>query len=815
MMRRTTRRIVTTLAFVVASLATVVAAQEYALDVSVATSAKAATFQIGPDGGAIPLTLLNTGKASTGPITISVTPFLSEAGERLEPLLSAGTQRARTITLKTPADFVSCDLVVPALNGHGPFTGSLIIRVGNAAATRQVVAISSATPSRPAALQVTPESEVKAFVIGMPMWRSHESAPPTHNPSLGPSFEIRMRDGAEKWPVTQVTPGPVAVVKSPDGFTASQHIAFYDSQRRLVTFPRTIAPSGETLTMQLLNLEAGEYSATIPFHAANGAIEPRRFTFTANVKHHWIWAVLCLSFALLLSFGASKLVDIRNERLRLTKRIETLFPAWLETEEQTLALVWISSIQTQARRLSRTWLLPSLDTIHARLDKVEALLKPVTTLRRVREEIRRSQGLPDFAKRRAMTTARRIADRLDFEMDQATLNDQITDITKLRDWIGPSPERPYAEDLAVSVNQLLANVDLAAIPAGGQPLVKTLVTELKQALPTKLDELNARELQYAKLKILWERRNAPEFPELVTAAGASVGALFKAADTSAWRRLKDSQNRTLSHSSVEPVDAHELMVFRFSTGDADLDDTYFVKHALRYEWHFDHKKKKDDTVGKKHFGSDAITMSPRVPQYAMFVGTFHPSVTVFFEAHGQKDSQKVTGRVVTIGSGGVFIPVKGFAVGEMVQLLLAFVAAVTTGLQTFYFKSGGFGSLPDYLTLFAWGATIDQFKNFLQKLPTATQAIQGTALTTTVQTASPGPAGGGAGQPAGPAVANAQPVNAAANPGANEPAAPQPQPAPAAQGNQQGEPAPAAPQTPPAIADPPRPQQLPLNGEKI
>jgi hypothetical protein len=818
--RRTTRRIVTTLAFVVASLATIAAAQEYALDVSVATSAKAATFQIGSDGGQIPLTLLSTGKAPAGPITVSVTPFLSEAGERIEPQLSAGTQRGKTITLKTPADLVSCDLVVPALNGPGPFTGSLIIRVGKAAATRQVVAISSSTPSRPAALQVMPENEVKAFEIGMPMWRSHGPAPPTLDPSLGPTFEIRMRDGAEKWPVTQVTPGPVAVVKSPDGFAVSQHIAFYDSQRRLVTFPRTIAASGETLTMQLVNLEAGEYSATIPFHAANGAIEPRRFTFTANVKHHWFWAVLCLSFALLLSYGASKLVDIRNERLRLTRRIETVFPAWLESEEQTLALVWISSIQTQARHLSRTWLLPSLDTIHARLDKVEALLKPITTLRRVREEIRRSQGLPDFAKRRALTTARRIADRLDYEMDQATLNEQVTDISKLRDWIGPSPERPYAEDLAVSVNQLLANVELAAIPASGQSLVRTLVTELKQPLPTKLDELNAREQQYAKLKILWERRNAPEFPELVTAAGTSVGALFKAADTSAWRRLKDAKARTLSHSSDEPVDAHEPMVFEFSTGDTDLDDTYFVKHALRYVWHFDHKRKKDETVGRKPFSSDATTMSPRVPQYAMHVGTFHPSVTIVFEAHGQKDSQKVTGRIVTIGGSGAFNPVKGFSVGEMVQLLLAFVAAVTTGLQTFYFKSGGFGSLPDYLTLFAWGTTIDQFKNFLQKLPTATQAIQGTAVTTPVQTASPGPSGGGAGQPAGPAAANAQPVTAAAHPaGANAPAAPQQPAAPPPQGNVQGggpaKPAPAAPQAPPDIADPPRPQQLPLNGEKI
>src|SRR6185503_11361088 len=154
---------ITALVFAVACLATATAAQEFTLDVSVATSTKAATFQVPLAGGSIPLTLLNTGKAASAPITLSVTPFMSEAGERIEPTLSAGTQRGKRITVKTDNELVSCELVVPALNGPGPFTGSLLIKVGTAKATRQVVAIAPTTAARPAALQVMPESDVKAF----------------------------------------------------------------------------------------------------------------------------------------------------------------------------------------------------------------------------------------------------------------------------------------------------------------------------------------------------------------------------------------------------------------------------------------------------------------------------------------------------------------------------------------------------------------------------------------------------------------------------------------------------------------------------
>jgi hypothetical protein len=769
------------LALALIAVASRAAAQDYALDVSVAASAKAATFQVPSAGGSIPLTLLNTGKAAAGDISIHVTPFLSDAGERIEPQLAAGAQRSTTVTLTT-ADLVSCELVVPALPGAGPFTGSLIIRTGEGAPTRQVVAITPTTASRPAVLHVMPEAETKPFVIRRPFFRSHVSPPAELDASLGPTFDIRLGDAALKWPVNQVDIGPLTILKSPDGFGGSD-VAFYDAAHRRVTFPRTIPASGETLTLQLLNLVAGEYSATIPFQSANGATEPTRFTFTANVKHDWTWAVLCVSVALLLSFAASKLVDIRNERMRLTRRIEQLSPAWLRQEEQTLAIVWVICILSQARKHSRRWLLPGLDTIHARLDKVEALLPLLGSLRRARSEIISSQALTRFAKTRVLTLVRRIAEAIDPELDLAVLNEQAPRIAALRDWTRGDPAIPYKADLTVSVDQLLGNVEVAAIPTEGQNLVRELLQELDSALPDGLRELEIREQQYARLKILWERRKANEFPQLLSAANGPIEQLFAAADTAAWERLERAKKR-ITCSATGRTDAQDPIIFSFSTDDAELNETYFVKHALRYEWHFDLIGKKRRT--ERQFHTEATTNAPRVPQFALFPGTLRPVVAVFFG----NSVQKANGAPITISRNSAFNALNGFSVGEMVQLGLAFVAAVTTGLQTFYFKAGGFGSLPDYLTLFAWGATIDQLKNFLQKLPTSQQSIQGAAASTTPSGQTPVPTSAAAGKTAAPT-----PTSTTGTPA--PPATPSPAPA----------------VTPPEIPEPNTPPSLPLNGE--
>ena len=59
--------------------------------------------------------------------------------------------------------------------------------------------------------------------------------------------------------------------------------------------------------------------------------------------------------------------------------------------------------------------------------------------------------------------------------------------------------------------------------------------------------------------------------------------------------------------------------------------------------------------------------------------------------------------------------------------------AVVTGLSMFYFKGSTWGSYQDYLSLFLWGAGVDQGKTFLQSL----QASSTTGTTGTTGATAP------------------------------------------------------------------------------
>jgi len=74
------------------------------------------------------------------------------------------------------------------------------------------------------------------------------------------------------------------------------------------------------------------------------------------------------------------------------------------------------------------------------------------------------------------------------------------------------------------------------------------------------------------------------------------------------------------------------------------------------------------------------------------------------------------GTALQIAKSSDFGTLSGLAKIEKISWLLASIVAIVTGLSTFYFKGGSFGSFQDYLTLFLWGAGVDQGKNFLQAM---------------------------------------------------------------------------------------------------
>lgn len=773
------------------------AAQDIVLELPLPTPPKAVAVQVPGGGVPIPLTLVKTGTAATS-VKLVVTPFGSDTGEQLVPRLSSSNaaESGNELTLDAKdRQFLTATLVVPALPTPGPFRGNVFVVLDNGTPLQQVVTITAASPPRPAALEVQPETDSRVHIVRTPFWFSEYSPPKELDLSLGPTFDIRVSDAAGRWPVSGLGLGPAGVAKAPGSFNFTDHAALYGEDDQLLQHPIPVPASGRTVRLQLGGLTAGEYNITVPFLAANATGE-RKLVLIVFSKHHVGYAVLCLVVALITSYLASKLVSIRTERVRLTDRINELRPAWLQKEPQSLAVAWIQSIESQARRLAETWTLPSPETIHKRLDRAHGLLRSLDRLRRMRREIRESE-LPRLATARALKVAERLSGRLDPEMSDAELAEFDTAITDLRGWTQGQGQARYSADLSAAIARLLTEItpDAIAVEGHRQRIVE-LVNELKTALPTSTAELEVRERRYAMLKILWERRGAPEFANLLPLVARGIDPMFQVADEAAWARVEARRDQLAvvlaSHKNGLSPEAFDPLTFRLTTGDPSLDATFLVMHGLTYEWNFELTGKK-----RKRAPLRSSTSTPYVPIFAPFAGAMSPSVKLV-HARGWLSA---SGKAVTVTRSRRFAVSNSVSTGELLQLGLAFVVAVMTGLQTFYYRTASFGSLADYMGLFAWGATIDQVKNFLQRLPaspstTAVASLPVPAVLTPSPTSTPAATTTPAAQvpfmvpPTGPgAAAGAGTASASAAP---------------AVGN------PAPPAAPPTIPDPVRPSSLPI-----
>jgi hypothetical protein len=151
--------------------------------------------------------------------------------------------------------------------------------------------------------------------------------------------------------------------------------------------------------------------------------------------------------------------------------------------------------------------------------------------------------------------------------------------------------------------------------------------------------------------------------------------------------------------------AFRPLIFGFTTGDPDLDCTYLVLHRLKYRWTFT----RDDAT------STFETDGPNVVEYAEDAGELGVVLKIY-PTENPEDSIELHGSPVPVVATTDFAWHKGVERVEIISFCLGAVAALATGLLTFYFKSPSWGSPQDYLTLFLWGAAVDQTKNALQLL---------------------------------------------------------------------------------------------------
>lgn len=740
----------------------------YTLDVLATTGQKEISLTV-PPNGVVPITLIGRTSPTGETIDLHLSEFVSETGGSVrvalsipdEPTLPAQPDR-RNIRITKP--LVPINLVVPTLPTAGKYTGRLILSAKGRGPLIWMITLSRAKKQSPAELTLYPQIvsrlATKKFCL---FSKSPEDA----------AFTVTLREKNREWPLENITVSLEQVTKAPEGGFDFNNIDFIYNGVTLCPSPLSREPTSKKSTtlvteefiskipegeqanieVKLHDLQAGEYIATLRFRAANSVeSDSQKLALTIKVRQSWGWAVIILLIAVIISFIATKGLSIMRQSSTLQKRISELNQAWLRTEPPISSVVWARATLRQAEDLSRSCLLSSPTEIESRLDQVEKLLALLDQIRKLRIELERLSNNP-FITRRALQALDRIIYRLgEGPPDEKTRLLIDEKLAKLNNWLDPNKvNQCYGEDLKEAIDLLIIGISPEEInhmkPETAQE-IQRLVDKLRQekeSLPSLSCQamIDLEEQYYARLKILWERREYEEFDKLVEESKSLlVEKILKKVDEAAWADLKRAQSEgrlvinVPQPSGPEFLEAYQPINFSLSAGDPRVDETYLFKHGLEYHWTFTLERNdrfyrlinwvrtrlrsllKREVEPPQNLTPTSV--EPRVVQYAPWPSKLTPSVSISYKGKVPPEEIKVTykGASLPIVGSRVFHWMKGFEWSEIISLVISIIFGIGTGLATLYFSSETFGSLKDYLTLFLWGAGVDQTKNALQILQT-------------------------------------------------------------------------------------------------
>jgi hypothetical protein len=740
---RPDRRVVAGLALTLVLLAVSTEAAEappFALDVAASASQEVALTV--PPNALVPLTIIRTSQTGApGSIDLLLSEFTGEQGNSISVDLSIPgepkrQQQRQQRGVKVSGPLLPIRLAVPKLPTGGKYTGRLILIADGKDLLVWKIVLTGLGGFRPATLLL--DRGAVTFNVTLPLirWQTAHCLPQLGSwrplcwgPTEEPHFSVHLREKSGQWLLERVAVRLEQVTKAPaQGFDVNRNLAFWFNDVAIADFGASPAPGERvvqvgaqaTVRMALRNLNAGEYNAILRFQAANSVDDDgQRLVLAVQVRHPIWGAIGVLLVALILSFLATKFVGMLRQRAAFLQRLREIRPSWLSQEPLVLPVVWVRALLRQAEDLSHRFWLTGQSQIDARLGQVSGLISVLARVRQIRQEF--DQYLPkDFVKVRAIVALSRIISRLDASplSEQATAQ-FVKELDALANWIQANQQQAYYwAELSDAINDLLAEVKLDAITDPiAKPIFARLVTTLANPnMPPNLRAMMDLEGEYARLKILWERRNTPEFPLLVAKEQARepLAAIFHVADEEAWRRLMQAPPEQFQivlpqAIGLDPIEAYDPLIFKLETTAAVLAQTHLFLHGLRYEWTFRLEHKHGSLVLKP------VTTEPQVVQYMPKPGTLTVSVTI--RRNGATKGVGPT-QLAAISRSRDFSLWKAFERVDFLAFAIAGVVAIVSGLAMFYAKNPSFGTLQDYLSLFTWAAGVDQGKNLVQALQT-------------------------------------------------------------------------------------------------
>ena len=252
-----------------------------------------------------------------------------------------------------------------------------------------------------------------------------------------------------------------------------------------------------------------------------------------------------------------------------------------------------------------------------------------------------------------------------------------------------------------------------------RPIFKDCAQQYRPALEnaktqaTSLGLKMKAEETYQRLAILLEMSRRGQ---AALAAGlgndASIDKVRGTVDDAWWELLKNPNKKLIVKgppAKPDPPQAYQSATFEVQTPNDFLGSTYLMRKKLTYDWTISILSERGKELGPLRVTS----YQPRVAQYSPQAGTMTASVKISYQG---KAGPEVSADPIPVAKSSVFRIFTKYEAADLIGFALAAAASVASGLTLYALKPVFVGSLQDYLTLFVWGASIDQGKNFLQSL---------------------------------------------------------------------------------------------------
>jgi hypothetical protein len=724
-------------------------AQEIALTIPTPT---VLSFKIVRGGGPVP-----------EGFAIDVGNFTNPQGITVPVSLSTGSDPDKGATHVEPGAFtqglLAVNLHVKQFPAPGKYVGQVIVTIPGTAGAPSAPAqstfwrftLTSSSEVRPATLVLDQNAVTVAGARAFCLPWSRSWCLGADDPLV---VTVHVRDKTGNWPLTGVTARLDQGLKTPGTSfdVSSQLAAKFNGQPVSDLFSASSAPQAASpsppaaaatgartvpareqaaVTLTFTPAELGEYTIPLRFNAANsGEDDLQKLTVTLQIRNSTLPAIFILAIAAAFSFFATRVVSMLRQRAAFLARLRTLRPAWLANEPPILPVIWLRATLRLADSLSgRFWLLGS-NEIDARLTAAAAMLAILDRVRQVRIQINTTIREP-MVRQRAIWKLDAVVKKL----GAAPLSDQDVasfkaQLGKFDQWCDPDPakrESAYWEDLLPSIQSRCAEVSGAPIPAEYRELAKKLKDALEKAMapdkPLQLNEKMKAEEDYQRLSILLElcrNERAPLVADLGSASGEVPIETVRAVVDDAWWKLLNESASTPTvegpSATLDPPEAYETATFRVETPSKPfLQDTYLMQKKLIYDWTITIYRSRRFWRKDKEDGHLRVTSAqPQVAQYSPKAGRMEASVKISYQGlPGPEVSGKEPVRVASSSDFSIFAK---YEIADLIGFGLAAAASIASGLTLYVLKPTFVGSLQDYLTLFTWGASVDQGKNFLQSL---------------------------------------------------------------------------------------------------